>query len=345
MQQNGQNTELNINTLAASLNNAQALADFSNEVQQAAAPVIPEYSPPATLSTVGSKPSKNVDDFVGQVLPMAQRVSEKTGAPVDAIIGQWGLETGWGKSVIPGTNNLGNIKDFSGRGVSAKDNMTGSVDKYRAYENGDAFADDFAGLLGKDRYRNVLGAKDAGSYFTALKQGGYAEDPDYIRKGVAAAGVASAALAKLKPVAQEQSIPTWAELASKPEFAAMSAQQQRGAKEAYFDTFIQPHAGSDADVLRTQFLSDLPPLAQDPAEGTAAPTETGQAAFGVFPHMQATAARRSRRPGWLGAHAGEHASEQPYAGEQCRGDSTAARDEADCARRLGRRNPGAAQGS
>ncbi|WP_312834500.1 PLxRFG domain-containing protein [Comamonas sp.] len=286
MQQNGQNTELNINTLAASLSNAQALADFSNEVQQAAAPAIPEYSPPATLSTVGSKPSKNVDDFVGQVLTMAQRVSEKTGAPVDAIIGQWGLETGWGKSVIPGTNNLGNIKDFSGRGVSAKDNMTGSVDKYRAYENGDAFADDFVGLLGKDRYRNVLGAKDAGSYFTALKQGGYAEDPDYIRKGVAAAGMASAALAKLKPAAQEKSIPTWAELASKPEFAAMSAQQQRGAKEAYFDTFIQPHAGSDADALRTQFLSDLPPLAQDPAAATAAPTETGQAAFGVFPHMQ-----------------------------------------------------------
>ncbi|MGE8446461.1 MAG: PLxRFG domain-containing protein [Comamonas sp.] len=286
MQQNGQNTELNINTLAASLSNAQALADFSNEVQQAAAPAIPEYSPPAGLSTVGSKPSKNVDDFVGQVLPMAQKVSEKTGAPVDAIIGQWGLETGWGKSVIPGTNNLGNIKDFSGRGVSAKDNMTGSVDKYRAYENGDAFADDFVGLLGKDRYRNVLGTKDAGSYFTALKQGGYAEDPDYIRKGVAAAGMASAALAKLKPAAQEQSIPTWAELASKPEFAAMSAQQQRGAKEAYFDTFIQPHAGSDADALRTQFLSDLPPLAQDPAAATAAPTETGQAAFGVFPHMQ-----------------------------------------------------------
>lgn len=301
MQQNGQKTELNINNLAASLSDAQALADFSNEVQQAAAPAIPEYTPPAGLSSVGVKSPKNVDEFVGQVLPMAQRISEKTGTPVDAVIGQLGLETAWGKSVIPGTNNFGNIKDFSGRGVSAKDNMTGSVDKYRAYDSSDAFADDFIGLLGKDRYRSVMGAKDAGSYFTALKQGGYAEDPDYISKGVAAAGMASAALAKLKPAAQEQATPTWAELASKPEFAAMSAQQQRGAKEAYFDTFIQPRAGADADALRTQFLSDLPPLTQDPAAATAAPTEAGQAAFGVFPHMQR---KKAQQPADRAAQAG-----------------------------------------
>ncbi|MBB6578938.1 hypothetical protein HNP33_003043 [Comamonas odontotermitis] len=284
MQQNGQNSELNINNLAASLSDAKALADFSNEVQQAAAPTIPEYTSPVGLSSASVKPSKSVDDFVGQVLPMAQRVSEKTGAPVDAIIGQWGLETGWGKSVIPGTNNLGNIKDFSGRGVSAKDNMTGSVDKYRAYENGDAFADDFAGLLGKGRYRNVIGSKDAGSYFTALKQGGYAEDPDYIRKGVAAAGMASASLAKLKPApTAAQEVPAWAELASKPEFAEMSAEQQRSAKEAYFDTFIKPRAGGDADTLRAEFLGGAPAAAgaSRATDTPATDPQAGQAAFGV----------------------------------------------------------------
>lgn len=44
---NGQNSELNINNLAAGLRDAQALADFSTEIQQSALPTVPEYTPPA----------------------------------------------------------------------------------------------------------------------------------------------------------------------------------------------------------------------------------------------------------------------------------------------------------
>ena len=36
-----------------------------------------------------------------------------------ALLAQAALETGYGKSVIPGTNNLFNIKDPSGKGVAA----------------------------------------------------------------------------------------------------------------------------------------------------------------------------------------------------------------------------------
>ena len=131
--------------------------------------------------------------FAEQVGPQAQRVAAAHGVPVDAVIGQWGLETGWGKSVIPGTNNYGNIKDFSGGGVGAKDNMTGSVDKYRQYADANGFADDFTKLLGNRRYAGVKGAKDDQSYFTALKAGGYAEDPDYVAKGTRAAAMVAAA--------------------------------------------------------------------------------------------------------------------------------------------------------
>lgn len=150
----------------------------------------PYMKPPAATPAV----TPTANQFIAQVLPDARRVAEKHGVPVEAVVAQWGLETGWGKSVIPGTNNLGNIKDFSGRGVAATDNMTGSRDKYRQYANQGAFADDFSNLIGNARYKGAVGAKDPRTYFSGLKQGGYAEDPDYVAKGVAASAMAAKAI-------------------------------------------------------------------------------------------------------------------------------------------------------
>lgn len=141
----------------------------------------------------GKKPSGNVTEFVKKYGPLADKVAKEMNVPADAVLGQWGLETGWGKSVIPGTNNLGNIKDFSGSGPKAKDNMTGSVDSYRAYETPDAFGEDFKKLLGKKRYSGVQGTDNASDYFKALKKGGYAEDPNYVNSGVNAAAMAARA--------------------------------------------------------------------------------------------------------------------------------------------------------
>ncbi|WP_296727799.1 glucosaminidase domain-containing protein [Variovorax sp.] len=121
--------------------------------------------------------------------PAAERASKLIGVPAGVILGQWGLETGWGKSIIPGTNNLGNIKDFAGGGVEATDNMTGSRDKYRAYETPDQFVDDYANLIQR-RYPNAVGAKDASAFASALKSGGYAEDPAYVAKVAKASSMA-----------------------------------------------------------------------------------------------------------------------------------------------------------
>ncbi|CAB3904938.1 hypothetical protein LMG2828_04698 [Achromobacter piechaudii] len=124
--------------------------------------------------------------FVDQYGPLADTVGGQIGVDPAILLGQWGLETGWGRSVIPGTNNLGNIKDFAGGGVAAVDNMTGSNDQYRAYATPDEFGQDFAGLLGR-RYQSAMNAgRNAQQYAEALKAGGYAEDPDYVRKLVAA---------------------------------------------------------------------------------------------------------------------------------------------------------------
>jgi hypothetical protein len=116
----------------------------------------------------------------------AEKAGAALGVDPNVLLGQWGLETGWGKSVIPGTNNLGNIKDLSGSGTSAKDNMTGSVDKYRAYESPEAFADDYVSLVQR-KYPGAVGAKDPQAFAQALKAGGYAEDPRYVDKVAQAA--------------------------------------------------------------------------------------------------------------------------------------------------------------
>lgn len=121
--------------------------------------------------------------FVQQYGALADTVGGQLGVDPSILLGQWGLETGWGRSVVPGTNNLGNIK---GPGVAAVDNMTGSNDEYRAYGTPEQFGEDFAGLLGR-RYQGAMNAgQNAQQYAEALKAGGYAEDPDYVRKLVAA---------------------------------------------------------------------------------------------------------------------------------------------------------------
>lgn len=144
------------------------------------------------LEEVGFDPFKakaTPEDFAARYGAAAEKAGKALGVDPAILLGQWGLETGWGRSVIPGTNNLGNIKDFSGSGVAATDNMTGSRDKYRQYESPDAFADDFVSLIQR-KYPGAVGAGADPSKFTAgLK--GYAEDPRYADKVAQATRMAS----------------------------------------------------------------------------------------------------------------------------------------------------------
>jgi hypothetical protein len=128
----------------------------------------------------------NVQGFIQQYAPVAADVGQRIGVAPDVLLGQWGLETGWGKSVIPGTNNLGNIK---GPGVAATDNQTGSNDQYRAYSSPQAFGNDFANLISSN-YKGAVGTgSDASAYGKALKAGGYATDGNYANKLSGAVGM------------------------------------------------------------------------------------------------------------------------------------------------------------
>lgn len=123
-------------------------------------------------------------DFNQQYGGAAERASKELGVSPNIILAQWRLETANGKSIIPGTNNLGNIKDFrkDSDGVAATDNATGSVDKYRKFDSVDAFADHYVGLI-KKKFPGALNTGDNAQHFAiGLKLGGYAEDPKYVEK-------------------------------------------------------------------------------------------------------------------------------------------------------------------
>jgi LysM repeat protein len=123
-------------------------------------------------------------DFIDQNYDTAKMVGDQLGVDPKIILGHWALETGWGKSVIPGTNNLGNIKDFSGGGVKAYDNLEKSNDFYRAYKDSGEFASDYARLLSK-RFPEVVGSgEDAAAFAKALQSGKYkyATDKSFSKK-------------------------------------------------------------------------------------------------------------------------------------------------------------------
>ncbi len=135
-------------------------------------------------SSMGKPLAANPSAFANFYGPIADQVSQKTGIDSNTILGQWGLETGWGKSVVPGTNNLGNIKSTaaSGPGVAATDNQLGTSDQYQKFASPQDFANAYTNLL-TNKYSGALNTgTDAHATATALKAGGYAQDPDYVSK-------------------------------------------------------------------------------------------------------------------------------------------------------------------
>src|SRR6185437_3371814 len=111
----------------------------------------------SAASAMGKPLAANPTSFANFYGPVADQVSQQTGIDSNTILGQWGLETGWGKSVIPGTNNLGNIKNKVGQtgGVQATDNQTGSKDSYQQFASPQDFGNAYTQLL-QNNYKGAL---------------------------------------------------------------------------------------------------------------------------------------------------------------------------------------------
>jgi hypothetical protein len=220
----------------------------------------------------------DVQSFVAQYAPVASQVASQLGVTPDVILGQWGLETGWGKSVVPGTHNLGNIKDFSGGGAAATDNQTGSTDKYRAYADPNAFADDFTSLIAR-KYQGALNSgSDASKYGTVLQSGGYAQDPNYASKLAGAASTVrglgeflanaisgTAQAAEVPPnLATDKDFQTLSSLVSgKPSSAPAGAQASA--------TTVSPALAGDKDWQTLNSLVTGKSVPSAPADASTAP--------------------------------------------------------------------------
>jgi hypothetical protein len=127
-----------------------------------------------------SSPQSSVQSFVDTYRPIAEKAGKDLNVDPGILLSQWGHETGWGKSIIPGTYNLGNIKDISGKGVSATDPITKSKDSYMKFEDPDTFGVYYSDYI-KRKFPKAVGAgSDLNKFSSGLK--GYAEDPEYSSK-------------------------------------------------------------------------------------------------------------------------------------------------------------------
>jgi flagellum-specific peptidoglycan hydrolase FlgJ len=184
----------------------------------------------AAITAAGAFSS--AESFAQTMAPEAEKASKSLGGvPANALLGQWALESGWGKSVSGDFNYFG-IKaqpGYSGdkklvttrevftdaqakafvSGMPGREIVSQSGNKYvvkdwfRSYKSiGEAVEDKVNFLKSNKRYAaaGVFDAKTPEQYFSALQKAGYATDPNYVSSGVAMASSVDKKLKKLAPM-------------------------------------------------------------------------------------------------------------------------------------------------
>lgn len=137
------------------------------------------------------------EQFIADLYPAARRIGQETGMSWELILAQAALETGWGEKVLPGTNNIFNIKADAGwQGESREFRVREFVngrwveqnDRFRVYPSiDDALRDRVEFLRDNPRYERA-GLFEEGTQGNlrreaeALQRGGYATDPRYADK-------------------------------------------------------------------------------------------------------------------------------------------------------------------
>jgi hypothetical protein len=137
------------------------------------------------------------EQFIVNLHPAAVAVSQQTGMSKELILAQAALETGWGEKVLPGTNNLFNIKaspDWHGstKTFSVPEFVSGKkvmVDaEFRVYGSNEKALNDRVKFLQENPRYAKSGLFDPGTKgdlekeATALQKAGYATDPEYAKQ-------------------------------------------------------------------------------------------------------------------------------------------------------------------
>ena len=132
-------------------------------------------------------------EFIPTIAPMVQAENKKRGNPLfsSVVIAQAICESAWGQSTIMmKANAIFGIKatsSWKGKVYNAKTkecydgaNMTNITAYFRAYDNlQESISDYFDLICGASRYKNAIHCSSAERCITAIKNGGYATDPNY----------------------------------------------------------------------------------------------------------------------------------------------------------------------
>jgi flagellar protein FlgJ len=141
---------------------------------------------------------ESAQEFVDNLMPLAQRVAKELGVDPKVLLAQAALETGWGKHMVrsgDGQNsfNLFNIKaggswqgDYKAANTLEFKNglMTREVAKFRSYDSYESSFKDYVQFLkNSPRYQQAIeSAADPEKYVQLLQKAGYATDPKYADK-------------------------------------------------------------------------------------------------------------------------------------------------------------------
>lgn len=136
-------------------------------------------------------------DFINILGELAKSDMKKTGVLASLTIAQGVLESGWGKSKLATeANNLFGIKataGWTGKVYSAKTkecydgvDFVTTTALFKAYSSSVGCIEDHSALfLYNPRYANLIGETDYKTACQAVKDAGYATDPDYVTKLIA----------------------------------------------------------------------------------------------------------------------------------------------------------------
>lgn len=138
---------------------------------------------------------ESAEQFVGKLMPVAEKVAEESGIDPKLMVAQAALETGWGRHMIEGDGkepsfNLFGIKaDSRWNGEAVTITTTEFRDgvpmkekaDFRAYPDYEASFRDYVDFLKSNpRYKDVLSSADQPEVFAdKLQEAGYATDPEY----------------------------------------------------------------------------------------------------------------------------------------------------------------------
>lgn len=151
----------------------------------------------ATEADLNRKTFASPEEFVATMLPMAEQAAKKLGVDPRYLVAQAALETGWGKSIIRGSeggssHNLFGIKAHGWGGGSTQVTTSEYVQgvkvkekaEFRSYDSFEQSFNDYVSFLENNgRYKQALqSTANPERFVSELQRAGYATDPHYAKK-------------------------------------------------------------------------------------------------------------------------------------------------------------------